>query len=638
MKLEIRRINIDSFKGVAHKEIVFDGNTKLVGQNGTGKTTVADSVFWTFTDSNTALVKNPDVVPIGAEECTPTVVIECELDGTPLKVSKVQKYKKKEVDGKVTSSVTNTYAINDIPKSYRDFVADLTERGIDMENFLVYSNPNSFLADTSKAGRDKIRKVLFKMAGEFTDLDIAKSIGAVDVVNQIEQNGLKLEEIKASSSASIKRIEAENGRSNELIDAKISGFIESKSNVSLDGIAEREMEIKMQITSIEQEIKVLQATDNTDIEIMKRESAIKAIEVKTKEEYYAKRSEHLKAHNDLIERFRDTETIINKANKSIEESKRLADQDNNLINELRAKYDTEFARQFENDGKCPYCGQDLPQEMLQRAEHIFNDEKAKKLNDIMAQGDAIGKELERLSAEIADAEETIARFKPEYDLLKAQIEDSSKWNLTEPNISEIPEVVSLQAEINELKAVSINPSVDKLKNLNQSLTSLRNELSEIEGRYKLVENDKAIDSKVAILREKKRNDEITKANLERILYQVSEVERAKNEKLSESINQHFPLIEWHLWDTRKNGEYVEITEPYIDGKPMSSCANGSLMTLAKISICDSLGRFFNQNIPIWCDDASLFSKNTTDRINIDAQFIQLVVKDGVNELTIEKGV
>ena len=60
------------------------------------------------------------------------------------------------------TQTASTYSINQIDKSYKDFVADLSSRGIDIDNFLVYTNPNSFLADTSKSGREKIRKILFE--------------------------------------------------------------------------------------------------------------------------------------------------------------------------------------------------------------------------------------------------------------------------------------------------------------------------------------------------------------------------------------------------------------------------------------------------------------------------------------------
>lgn len=637
MRLEIRKITMDNFKGVAHKEIVFEGNTKLIGQNGSFKTTTADAFYWVFANTNTALVKEPNVIPIGAEECSPTVEIECLIDGKPLTVKRVQKFRTKEVDGKITSSSTSIYSINDIDKSYRDYVADLTSKGIDMENFLIYSNPNSFLADTSKSGRDKIRKVLFQMAQEFTDLDIAKVVGAVDVIKLMEEKGYTLEEIKSSSQASIKKIEAENGRNNELIDAKIAGMLESKVEVNTTELTYKEAAAKAKIAQIEENIKALgMPNNNTEVRIAELEASIKALELKAKEDYYLKRNEHLKAHSELVDKFREAESIINLAIKKKTEAQALVNNDNAVLEKLRTDYEKAFSQEFVSDGRCSLCGQPLPEEMVKDAEKKFNDGKAAVLKDITEQADAINKELERQAIEIADAEENIEKFTPQLETLKAQIEASSKYDLTEPQVSNIPEAVALQAEISDLKAKMDNSYVDELNGLNEALGKARAELSEIEGTRKVIENNASIDSRVAELREKKRNDEIAKADMEKRLYEVTEVEKAKNKSLSDSINSHFNIINFKLFDYLKNGNYTETVEILIDDKPMTSCANGSLVQLAKIDCIDGLQTFFNQHMPVFVEDAALITANTEQRIKLDSQFIQLIAKDGIETLQIER--
>lgn len=638
MRLEIRKITMDNFKGVVHKEIDFKGNTKLIGQNGSFKTTTADAFYWVFANTNTALVKEPNVIPIGAEECNPTVEIECLIDGKPLTVKRVQKFRTKEVDGKITSSSTSIYSINDIDKSYRDYIADLTAKGIDMENFLIYSNPNSFLADTSKSGRDKIRKVLFQMAQEFTDLDIAKVVGAVDVIKLMEEKGYTLEEIKASSQASIKKIEAENGKNNELLDSKISGMLESKVVVDETELTYKEASAKAKIAQIEENIKALgMPNNNAEVRIAELEASIKAIELKAKEDYYLKRNEHLKAHSELVDKFREAESIINLAIKKKAEAQALVNNDNAVLEKLRMDYEKAFSQEFVSDGKCSLCGQPLPEEMVKDAEKKFNDGKAAVLKDITGQADAINKELERQAIEIADAEETIQKFAPQLETLKAQIEASSKYDLAEPQVSNIPEAVALQAEISDLKAKMDNSYVDELNGLNEALGRARAELSEIEGTRKVIENNKSIDSRVAELREKKKNDEIAKADMEKRLYEVTEVEKAKNKSLSDSINSHFNIINFKLFDYLKNGNYTETVEILIDDKPMTSCANGSLVQLAKIDCIDGLQTFFNQHMPVFVEDAALITANTEQRIKLDSQLIQLIAKDGVDTLQIERG-
>ena len=103
MDLRIERIYLKNFKGIAEKEISLNGKSaRICGANGAGKSSLADSFYFLFCDCNTALTKNPPITPIGAEECVSRVEMDLTLDGKPLSVAKSQKYKTKEVDGKIT--------------------------------------------------------------------------------------------------------------------------------------------------------------------------------------------------------------------------------------------------------------------------------------------------------------------------------------------------------------------------------------------------------------------------------------------------------------------------------------------------------------------------------------------------------
>ena len=117
------------------------------------------AVLWCLADVDSKLVKNPNVIPIGETECTPTVEVEFDLNGKPLTVRKEQKFKTKVVDDKVTSSSTNHYTVNGVEMSYTKFVENLKDRGIDTDNLLYFMHPDAFTADTSASGREKIRKI-----------------------------------------------------------------------------------------------------------------------------------------------------------------------------------------------------------------------------------------------------------------------------------------------------------------------------------------------------------------------------------------------------------------------------------------------------------------------------------------------
>ena len=643
MKLTIRSMSLSNFKGCAEKTLDFNNSdVKIVGQNGAGKSTISDAFLWTFADCNTGLVKNPVITPLGKEECETRVEIELEVDGKPLQVAKTQKYKSKEIDGKITSSITNSYEINHVDKSQKNFIAELKERGIDMDNFVIYSSPNAFLADTSKAGRDKIRKILFEMAGDISDLDIAKEMGATEIVSLMEEKGYKLDEIKASTKSTIKKITDNNGKNNEIINSKIDGMLSSKTNVDLKVLQAQKEQYSAEIERIDRE---LQNGSGEKAKLLEQITALKIEREKIKtaanKKFEDARAEFVAVQRDMERNIEEYRFQIGKLDDETARAETLIAETENDIKKQRELYLLERDKELdENELVCPVCKQDFPAERIREIRADFAKNKAEKLNLIKSTG-------EQLKAKIEANKAVIDEIKKKRELHVKTLEEMQETlSLVNEKLSKIPneiipeetpEYVELTKQITELEnkaelsTSEQNADLLDQKNMNKQL------LDKVVGEIALANNNSEIDAKVAELRERRKSDEITKAKSEKILSQIDELEMTKNEKLAESINKNFSVIEWHLWDRQKNGEIIAVTEPYIDGKPMSSCANGSLITLAKISICETLQKMRDQRLPIWCDDASLFSKNTIDRINIDTQFIQLIVKDGVTEIEIERG-
>ena len=139
MDLRIKKISLENFKGIKNKEIVLDGKNALIkGCNGAGKSTVGSALAFVISSADLELNKDPMVTPLGQSECTTRVEIELSVDGKPLTIAKIQKYKEKvDEDGRVASSANNSYEINSVAKSQRDFIAELNNRGINTEDFNI---------------------------------------------------------------------------------------------------------------------------------------------------------------------------------------------------------------------------------------------------------------------------------------------------------------------------------------------------------------------------------------------------------------------------------------------------------------------------------------------------------------------
>ena len=639
MILKILKITLENFKGAKHKEIVLDGQSaRLCGENGSGKSTIATAVSWVMSDSDYNLVKNPDVVPLGEEECNPTVELEMTIDDKPIKVKRVQKYKRKEVDGKITADTSNVFYINDVAKNKRDFLSDLKERGLDIDSFMIYSNPNAFTADTSAKGKQHIRGILFKMAGEFTDIDIAKEIGAEKVVGQLEY--YKLEEIKASAKSTISKIISENGKDNSIINGRISGMIESKSKLDANVLEEQKKQYEAEINRCEKELESL-AGSKADIHERISELRIKRDDITSKanQELNDKKTE-------LDKSIRELQAIIDEKNFKLSQIKSETARQEGLLSESKENIEKQrILYKAEQDAVlddteiiCPVCKREYEADKVEEIKADFEKHKADRLKVIKASGEDLNKNIKSIKKEI----KTLKDQQQALDKVIAEtikMRDAKQAEIDKLPVSAdmfmIDNFVVINNEITDLeKQLSADDDARK-KELESAKNVAKTMLHQIVADIGALEHNKEIDKQIQELREKRKNDEIAKANAEKLIDEVESVERAKNQKLADSINEHFDLVEWHLWDLQKNGNYIEICEPYIDGKPMTSCANGCLITLSKISICADLQKFFEQTVPVFVEDYSLFSNKTVKRINIDSQFIGLVVTED-KEIKVEK--
>lgn len=79
MKMILKKILLNDFKGIAHGEYNLAMFSRISGMNGVGKTTIADAWMWLFFDKNYALASNPNIRPNDGRECIPTVT--AILDG-----------------------------------------------------------------------------------------------------------------------------------------------------------------------------------------------------------------------------------------------------------------------------------------------------------------------------------------------------------------------------------------------------------------------------------------------------------------------------------------------------------------------------------------------------------------------------
>lgn len=670
MQISIKSLHLENFKGVKDSTYNFAMLTKINGMNRRGKSTIATAWYWLMSDKSYELISNPSVRPDNVEECIPTVTAVLDIDGKETTLSKMQKRKVGKPDGNGISKVTitNSYVINSVPKTERDFKAYLEEKGVSFDNFLACSHPNVF---TGQRQAD-MRKALFKMASEKSDHDIASmSVETADVAKLLAD--YKFEEIEAMNKASKKKAA-------EQVDAipnQIVGL--EKAKVDID-VAEQELakaDLERKIGEVDKKISSAGAAVSAlQEEEMQLQFDISGIMQTMNRELQNKRRKLDNAKDEARNTFSDVHSKVMAAEKKIADNIEKIAVAEQKRTELGGQHRAELARIFDetpylfdesrwvfdkNSTVCSMCGQTLPADKIERLQAEFENRKAKaktdsekrladardnfavqhnsNLEEIEANGFKQKNIIDTLTSENASLQISIDAWK------KQEREALAKQNELASQLSELPEEAdySQNVEYAKLKAkheeVLANIERAKLSTDDELLAQFEEEAAELtaelEAAKKIIaqaENNIRIDEQISELQEKQRDYEQAKADAEKILYQLSIVSKRKNELLVEEINQHFGIVKWILFDYQKNGEYKEVCIPEIDGKRFGESTNTGREIEAKLDICNSFQRFFNMHVPIFLDGAE--SINDEYVPVVDTQLILLsVTKD--EELKIE---
>ncbi len=659
----LKSLHLENFKGAKDKIYKFGKTTRVSGMNRLGKTTIATAWFWLLADKNYELVSNPNIRPDDVEECVPTVTAVLDVDGKEIAIAKMQKRKvgKPDANGISKVTITNTYEINSVPKTERDFRADLEELGLSFDNFLVCSHPDVF----TRQKQADMRKVLFKLASAKTDVEIAAmSKDTKDVAKLLE--AYKYEEIEAMNNASKKKAAEQL----DAIPNQIVGL--EKAKVDVD-VAEQELakaDLERKIAEADQKIASAgNAVENLRQEEMQLQFDMSIITQDMSRELSAKRRElenSLENYNPVVENIRKniskTEGHISDNTKAIAdadaERKKLGEQYNaekvKVFDETYCLFDAKKWVFDESTTVCSLCGQKLPEDKIEQlkadfesrkeearedamrklrdAKNNFVAQKNSNLNEIKAKGFTKKSLIEELTKKNAD-------LNTEIDALKKQERDAiAKKEELSKQLSEVPEEADYSlneeyvklnarhdevlAEIERLQAADDAEIVESLK---IEKADLKSRLEEVNKIIAQAANNVRIDEQIADMQQKQREYEQAKADAEKILYQLKEVSKRKNELLVEEINQHFGIVSWKLFDYQKNGEYKEVCVPMVDGKEFGVTTNTGREIQAKLDICNSFQRFFDMYVPIFLDGAE--SLNNEYIPAVDTQLILLSVSE-----------
>lgn len=632
MRIKLLKIIVENFMCYAHEEFNFFDLTKILAMNGKGKSSIATAYNWCLFNCDYELKDNPVVRREAGEKSVDdmdtSVEIVLNVDGKEVTMKKVQKrtYSK---DGSSYKD-DNKYFVNDVPKTLKDFNAYLD---IDMSVFKMCSNINAFLNQKPS----DMREYLFDLVEDVSDIDVARQqTELAELVPLL--NKYAAEELLAMNKA----IKTKITKDLPILDGQIK---EKERDIQLKQAIDTS-DLELQKNSLKEQIadcvakqtnndKLMAEYDKASADIINLKFELNDMSRKANEENFKQRRRIDDEIVDVKRKIDEISRSIETANDEIEKANAVIGRYTLELQEARGTWTKLHEMQFdENEKICQMCGQELPADKVELLIKNFESKKASALESEAERGNKIKFLVDSERESVAELNEEIATHESEKKEQEAKLKDLESQLAALPveiDVTATEEYKALEQKIAEKEeAMHKANDISAVKvELKAQETALRQQLAECESQ--IAKSDTAADEqRLEELKKTRLDSEQNKANAEKILALLEELDKVKNKTLSEAINSHFELVEWQLFELAKNGNYKSVCIPKIDGKSiLTTVSNKGNRILGRVDICKSIQKISSISCPIFLDDSESLSTDNQKRVAgmVDSQLIMLIVND-----------
>lgn len=651
MRMILKSLHMENFKGIKSLDVNFSNKTSIKGQNAVGKTTIFDAFTWLLFNKNSAGEEKFNVRPLDKDghridNVEIKVVGVIDVDGKEVELSKVQKQNWVKKRGTNTVSLhgnPNSYEIDGYPKSEAEFKAYISGLAQSEEMFKMLTNPQYFSSLKWKDQRD----ILMKLVAEVSDVELAQTDAKYAPLLDELEKAPSTDDIRAKFSKALSEWKKKQAEIPVRIDEA------EKSKVDVD-VAEQEL-LKSDLERKIEALEDLMAKSDVRIDEMRSEEMhcqfeMSAIAQTMNNELSSKKREIENQKYDHEEKLEDIRFSIENAQNSVDSNKRTISEQTLKKAELAKKYKEEKEKKFddskwvfdESTTVCSLCGQRLQEDKIEslRADfsqrkadaiEIFNEEHAKTLAMIVDDGNACAEMIKKLTKNNKELENTINTLKlheaEEIDIINGFGEQISKIQSCADYMqnAEYAKLKAKQdkllADIAELESKGTDKIVEDAK---ADKAKLKSQLDEVNKIIAQAANNVMIDDRIETLRDEQKEIGQKVADQEQMLYLLEEFIRFKLNKVSESINSHFKTVNFKLFEMQLNGGMKDCCECTVNGVPYSTLNSGHRI-VAGLDIIRSLSELYGVSVPIFVDNAE--SLNEFNVPDMDAQLILLSVSE-----------
>lgn len=657
MRIIIKKLSMINFKCFRDYAIVLNPQvTNVSGDNGTGKTTIADAISWCLFGKDTQNrsqfdIKYHDLDGDTIPKASVEVALTIDCDGIEHTIIRKLKEKWQTRRGETTEEFKGNYTeyfVNGNLMSQAEYSAFISKL-INENVFRAITNPTYFL---SQKWQDQ-RAFLSQMVGHIGNKEVAGTdkrfdgllaiLEQEDITTHLKHIGFKVNEIK-------KKIEQIPVRLEELNKAMpVTSQSMEETAMHINTLTSSMNDIQAKINAIKQgnASSVIKNELNRKLDFAhkrKREmersaenQAAMARETRQKEvEEYNSRKAKLTNIIINLEKSLATEDLKISNAKSMIENYSSLKQD--IQRQWNEKVNISINPKISNNEKiCPTCGQELPEEKLTERINQMREEMERVR---LATRERLLSQLEKLNngkneheSFIIQCDENKTRISKSIEETKKELENIGELDVIAPKsyeeiLKENPNYQSVCEEIKDLESKLENVPVpednsEKLRELEEAYGNDKNLLTLAQSEYAKFEQRKKVQNLIDNANNDQKNLAEQLASLQRDEDLAKEFSDKADNLLEEKVNKHFQIVKWKMFRQMINGNKESYCECYVDGTAYHDTLNSAAKLNAGLDIIRTLCKLYNSYAPIVIDNA----ESTNEILDTDSQQIRLYVSN-----------
>lgn len=646
----IKEIHFVNFKGFRNMTIEFNEDiTTICGRNGSGKTSIFDGFTWLLFGKDSqdrkafnikTLDENGKAIPKLPHEVSAIIVV----DGETIELCRRFNEKWVKRRGQIEEEFTGheeERLYNNVPMSLKEWnekISNICSEQV----FKFITNPKYFVSQKP----DVQRAMLFRMAGELSDADIAAGNDDFSAL-LASLTGKTMEEYKKEIQAKKRRIKAEIEAIPERIDER-KRDISALSEYDYPAIEASIKDKQDKVAKIEAEM--LDLSKKNEAISQKRSEAIKELgqlkerklrlEYEIKEKVTADYRAAISKKNDIQSKISDLERNIQSLSNRRDGLKRTIEECASYREKLIAEWKSINASTItfnENDFVCPTCKRPLDIDDIEKKQQEmtenFNLTKSSRLAENNRKGQENKKKMQEAEAAIISIDSEIKKASEDIEKLKSAEEYAI--NLVEPDaypfIEGNTEYKKLSEEISSKEKALEGSSTNNVdtSSQKQELSLLKSEIDSLKRTLANRETITRNTQRIGELEAQYKEGAQELADLERIEFTMAAFNKARIEAIDKRINGMFSLVKFKMYEQQINGGEIETCEAVVNGIPYSGQNNAMQINMG-IDIINAICKFEGITAPIFIDNA----ESVNEFIPSQSQVIKLVVTTD-NELSIQ---